>query len=232
MADQAQSNTSDHAGQDSTGANSDVLTGDNQSTDTGNNNSGDSTGVLSGASGDNASDKDSGQSSGDKGSVADAEIKVTLPEGIEIDKELLDGYTGLAKEIGLDSDKASKMATWYAQKQVEIDKARMAEYEAVDKAWIDEIKADPDVGGKNFAASVAVMRSAVNQFGGEQLRAELDRLGISNNPILARAFYRIGKALGEDTTHSSKVRSGANKGASSYEEKLAKRYNKSQDNSS
>jgi len=184
---------------------------------------------LLGGAKDDAKEGDQGQASGesDKGAASDAEIEVKLPEGVEVDQVLMDGFKTVAKDAGLNSESASKVVAWYAKHQDETAKAQMAEYEKQSADWVAELKSDVDFGGKNFDESVAAAKSAVARFGGDTLAAELERLGIGNLPILVKAFSRIGKAFSEDTT-SAQAAKNASTAANSREERLARRYNNSQ----
>ena len=63
-------------------------------------------------------DKGQGQStstSGDAGN--DAELEVTLPDSVTVDEKLLGNFTTVAKEVGLDSEGATKVATMFAEHQ-------------------------------------------------------------------------------------------------------------------
>jgi hypothetical protein len=63
--------------------------------------------------------------------------------------------------------------------------------------WAVQAKSDPVVGGKDYDANVAVALSAVGQFGDAELKQVFEDYGLGNNPAMIRAFYKIGKAMGE-----------------------------------
>jgi hypothetical protein len=161
------------------------------------------------------------------GGGAEAELVVTLPEGVNVDAEMLEGFTGVAKEAGLNSESASKVATWYAGQQAAREKAELDAWAQKDKSWADELRADPEFGGGNWDASIRAIDTAMAKFGGPPLRAELERVGMVNNPILARAFRAIGLAMAE--ANGPEGGSPGGPGAQPQKgELLARHYDKSQ----
>ena len=154
---------------------------------------------------------DQGQESqGEKSEAANVEVNIKLPEGFNVDEKMLEGFKAQSKDLGLDSEKATKLATWYAQQQQEAEKAAFAAIEKQSNDWEKTLKSDAEFGGAKYAESVQVAQKAV-VFCGPELAQELDRLGLGNNPVLAKAFYKIGKAMSEDSTKAkSAVGNNAN----------------------
>jgi len=158
--------------------------------------------------GDGATDKGS-EAAGEQGKGADAsadhgELKVELPEGMEIDKALVDGYAAKAKELGLNSEQASGQLKWYAEEtakaiEAQAEQQKQAE-EQRDEAWLNEIKGNPDFGGEKLNATKTAAQRAIKAYGGDSLRDALVESGMANNPALVFAFARIGQAMGEDNT--------------------------------
>lgn len=146
---------------------------------------------------------------GDEAKAKDAaptDIEVKLPEGVEADAALLDVFKTKAKELGLDSAKAQGLLDVYVQAQaVASEKAATAEAQRAE-AWAAEVKADKEFGGARLTESTAAARKAVAWAGGDALRQTLDEMGVGNNPVLFRAFARIGKALSEDSLATAGTR--------------------------
>lgn len=130
----------------------------------------------------------------DKG-AADAELKIDLPDGVKVDEARLADFTKFAKEAGLSSEQASKAVAKY----VEMQAAEAKAWEANDAKWGEQLKSDKDFGGAHLADSSAHAQKAVLKFGGRELADGLESLGLGNYPPLARAFAKIGKAMGEDS---------------------------------
>lgn len=136
------------------------------------------------------------------------ELVITLPDGVQADKGLLDWFLPVAKEAGLDSEKASKLASGYAQHIESKNEALKKEWAAQGDAWVKELRDDPDFGGQKFEANVALAQQAFRQYGGAPLLAYLDEAGIANHPLLVKAFASIGRAMAEDDTASPTGRAG------------------------
>jgi hypothetical protein len=130
--------------------------------------------------------------------AAAAEIEVKLPDGVVIDKAVVDAFMPTFKEVGLNSEQASKLAAKYAEVLAASTKVQVDSWEKQSTYWEAEIKANKDFGGPKFSASVANAQKAVLKFGGPPLVAALNKYGIGNLPELAYAFARVGAAMAED----------------------------------
>ena len=157
---------------------------------------------------------------------AAADLDVKLPEGTEIDPAMLDGYKAIAKDLGLDSEKASKMATWYAEQQAVARKALEGQVQAQSDKWMQELKADKEIGGAQFPVSTAQARAAILRFGGPDAVAFFNHPAVGNHPVLFKMMANVGKAMAEDVS-SVKAQPGGQVGLSE-KEKLRLRYDKSQ----
>lgn len=144
--------------------------------------------------------KPADQKAGDQSAQDDAaaEIKVTLPEGVQADEAVLKAYAGVAKEAGMTSESASKVAAWFLGEQAKAQKAQTDKWAQADKTWADTVRADKDIGGARYDESMALARKTLVRFGGEELAGELHRYGLGNHPGLAKFLVSIGKAIGED----------------------------------
>jgi hypothetical protein len=154
--------------------------------------------------------KDQGQASGEstKGAASEAEIEVKLPEGVELDAKLIEGYKGVAKEVGLDSAKATKLVTWFADQQQKASEALVADHQKQSQGWWESIKADKEFGGAEFEKSMAAAQGLIRKYGGgeqgSEVIADLRTYGLGNLPSFFKMLARIAKATGEDTTAMSR----------------------------
>jgi len=156
-----------------------------------------------------------------------AELTVTLPDGVRVDEGLLQGFKTVAGEVGLDSEKASKVAAWYAQANTAREAAELKAWQEQSNSWAAALKADPQFGGSNWQASLTFVDKAMAKFGGPELRAELERMGLVNNPVLAKTFRAIGEAISEDQGPAGDRSSGSS-GTPTREQALAALFNKTQ----
>jgi len=183
--------------------------------------------VLGGGAEAKPDGSDQGQSATENKTTpeAGAEIEVKLPDGTKIDDTMLAAFKSVAKDVKLDSEGASKLASWYIQQQSEIEKAQVSSWEKQSGDWEGELKTDKEFGGQKFSESVAAAQKAVLKFGGQELMSDLNKYGIGNLPSLARAFAKVGAAMAEDSATVKPV-PGGQVGLSESERNRA-RYDKS-----
>lgn len=117
-----------------------------------------------------------------------------MPEGVELDTQAADEFTAIAKELKLDqttaqkvADVGAKMAQRWAEKQAETV-----------KGWVEQVKADKEIGGDKLDENLAVARTAMDKFGTPELKDVLNATGLGNHPEVIKAFLKVGKAISED----------------------------------
>lgn len=140
----------------------------------------------------------------------------SVPEGLEIDADVLGSFKGIAQELGISQESAQKLIDLQAglvQKQADATQAALA---AQAQQWADSVKADKEIGGERYAQTVETAAKAVEKFGSPELRTLLNESGLGNHPELVKFCHRIGQALSED----SMVQGGTQNGAKSLEERL------------
>lgn len=133
----------------------------------------------------------------------DGKYSLTMPEGVEVDQELLDALGPEFKELGLTNAQAQKLADKFIasqQAKVEVQASRWSE--TITK-WADDAKADKEIGGDNWDASVASAQRAMKQFGTPALREYLNASGGGNHPEVIRAFAKVGSMIKEDSPAGS-----------------------------
>jgi hypothetical protein len=125
-----------------------------------------------------------------------------VPEGFEIDSEVLEQFTGIAKQLGLTQEQAQGVVDLQTKL---IEKGEATRQEALQNAldeqasrWADEIKNDPELGGAKFEETTRVALRAVQAFATDDLRLLLNESGIGNHPEMVRLFHAIGLAISED----------------------------------
>ncbi|MEI7875748.1 MAG: peptidase [Alphaproteobacteria bacterium] len=121
-----------------------------------------------------------------------------LPQGVEVDTAALEEAQSLFAEARLSQPQAQKLVDLYAAKMNELVQRQISAAESRQKAWVTEVKNDPDLGGRRFESARAAAQRAFRHFGTPELRRTLDELGVSNSPQLFRFFVRVGNTLSED----------------------------------
>ncbi|WP_164038045.1 peptidase [Serratia marcescens] len=131
----------------------------------------------------------------EKKSAAPEKYEFTPPEGQELDANALAVFEPIAKELGLSQEQAQKLVDIYPQLQQQ--QAEAWSKQVAD--WGEQVKADKEIGGDKFNASVGAAQRALDQFGNPELREYLNASGLGNHPALVRFCAKVGKAMAEDT---------------------------------
>lgn len=150
---------------------------------------------------DAAKDKEDGKDADGKDKptgAPEAYEDFTLPEGMEMDAEVLGEFKNLAKELNIPQAKAQQLIdfqTQLATKQAEEYQAAVAKQS---QEWAASIKNDPEIGGENYEKSVASAVKVIEAFGDPSLKELLNTSGLGNHPSLFKFCHRISAAISED----------------------------------
>lgn len=140
-----------------------------------------------------------------------------MPEGVEVDAATLDAFKPLAKEFGLSQEQAQKLVDLYAGKQAAAAEAQAQAWREAQEQWVEQAKADKEIGGAKFEQNVATAKKALDKFGTPELFEALSLTGAGNHPEFVRFCARVGKAISEDTLVSPQSATGSPK---SLEERM------------
>lgn len=131
----------------------------------------------------------------DKKPAVPEKYEFAAPEGQELDANALAVFEPIAKELGLTQEQAQKLVDIYPQiqqQQAEVWSKQVAD-------WGEQVKADKEIGGDKFNASVGAAQRALDQFGNPELREYLQVSGLGNHPALVRFCAKVGKSMAEDS---------------------------------
>ncbi|NDH62915.1 MAG: hypothetical protein EBY18_14995 [Alphaproteobacteria bacterium] len=78
-----------------------------------------------------------------------------LPQGVEVDTVALEQAQSLFAEARLSQPQAQKLVDLYAGKMSELVQSQISAAESRQKAWVAEVKNDPDLGGRRFESARA-----------------------------------------------------------------------------
>jgi hypothetical protein len=121
-----------------------------------------------------------------------------LPEGATIDGESLERATTLFKEAGLPQEQAQKFIDLAVEREQAAAHKGVQAFVDLQSKWVSEIKADPEIGGASFPASMAAAARAIDRLGVPGLKEALNLTGAGNNPAIVKAFVRLGQMVSED----------------------------------
>lgn len=123
-----------------------------------------------------------------------AEYNLNLPQGATFSDESMALFKAEARTLGLTNEAAQK---WLDD--------RADQVAAAAAGYLAELKADPELGGAKFAASMELAKAGRDVIAppgtpeAEYLNRLFEETGIGNHPLLVRIFHRAGKLSAEDT---------------------------------
>ena len=129
-----------------------------------------------------------------------ADLKITLPQGAQMDDAVLKDVSPALSKAGLDNEKASELVAWQLERQAAQDDASAKAWVAQGEQWLKDLSVDKDFGGEKLDQNLADAKKGIRHFGGQVLSDELARMGLGNHPELIKTFARIGAAMAEDSS--------------------------------
>lgn len=121
--------------------------------------------------------------------------EVKVAEGKQIDQEIFTGFKETAHKLGILPGQAQKLLDWFG----ETSGQKLQSTQTAQKAAQDQALADLQrEWGDGWDKKVAAARTAVDEFGGQELRDHLAKAGLSNDATLIRVLSKIGESLRED----------------------------------
>lgn len=131
------------------------------------------------------------QGANDTGEVT---FEMKLPDGVELDQAAADEFKAIVSDKALTaSQRAQKIVDLAVKREAD----RVEAFKTRVQSWIDEVKADKEIGGDKLDETLAVAKKAID-LGPPGLKEYLDASGLGNHPVMVRWAYTIGKALSED----------------------------------
>lgn len=138
------------------------------------------------------------QPEGQQGQQNDTGEAKTSPESYVLDLPNFQGspedlafVTEMAQQSGLPAKEASEFL-----RRSEIYQNILQEKTA--EAWAEASRTDPEFGGAQFDANLAVAKRGYNMFASDELKSILEQTRFGNHPEVLRLFHKIGKMMGED----------------------------------
>jgi hypothetical protein len=129
---------------------------------------------------------------------AEVQYNLTAPEGALFDQTHLEQFKQTAKELGLTPEAAQKLVERDNQLLSGFIDRNKQDWQAQTSKWADEVKADKELGGEHFNATVTSARAALDRFATPQFKQMLAESGYGNHPELVRLFAKVGAAMKED----------------------------------
>jgi len=128
--------------------------------------------------------------------LSDIDAKaLAMPEGMELDKEILGELGAVAGELGLDKAGATKLVPLGIKLAEKVQHKTEAAYKTLRAGWVKEIEGDKDIGG---ADNLKITNRGLETYGTPELRKLLDDSGLGDHPAVHRHFHKLGLSASED----------------------------------
>lgn len=129
---------------------------------------------------------------------ADGKYTLAMPEGVEVDQPLLDAITPTLIAKGFTGKEAQALVDEFIKVQTDRIGKQGENWATTISGWVDTAKADKDIGGDKWDATVASATRATNALGTPALKEYLNASGGGNHPELIRFMAKVGAMIKED----------------------------------
>lgn len=145
----------------------------------------------------------SGEAGGEapRGNAPEQYEAFTLPDGVDANDEQVRAALGEAgevfRELGLTQQQGQKLVDLHMKHwmggAVEAEEMFQRQIERQVREWEDEVRNDAEIGGTRLRENLIYAKRAIAALGGRELADELNRTGMGSNPVLVRAFVKMGR---------------------------------------
>lgn len=126
-------------------------------------------------------------------------------DGVAVDEVTLDAFKGVAKELGLTQKAFTKLVEFDIQRSQAVAESAVNGWNQRVNGWRDGARADTEIGGDKFDASIKTANRMVKQFGDDALRSLLrspsqhnpEGLAIGNHPAVLRFLNRVAAVISD-----------------------------------
>lgn len=122
----------------------------------------------------------------------------TMPEGIEVNQDLLEAALPVFKELNLSQDQAQKLVDLQADSVKGAQEAMAQQHVDTVSQWKTALHSDKDIGGDKLNESLANAKLFLKTHGDAETIKYLDDSGLSNHPGLLKMFSKSGALMRED----------------------------------
>jgi hypothetical protein len=130
----------------------------------------------------------------------DGVYDLRMPDGVALDADLLAAVSPDLAALALNNGQAQQLANTFIKAQQAASVKASEEWAKTLNGWVDTAKADPEIGGPKWDATVKNATRAIGQFGSPALKEYLEHSGGGNHAEMIRAWAKVGAAIGEDNT--------------------------------
>ena len=130
-----------------------------------------------------------------------------LPDGVSTNQEVISSFKELLNQHRLSPEAGQSLIDLYGKQaetfakeyQSKVEESQHRAFAEVRRQWVDQIKADPEIGGSGSEYAKAMALKARDAVVPEKDRVAFNEAlrvtGAGDHPAIYRAFYRMGKLL-------------------------------------
>jgi len=117
-----------------------------------------------------------------------------LPEGVD-GGQVMEEFKVLAKEYNLPQDKAQGLVDLWQKAQAQT----LEQWATVKTAWVNEVKNDKEIGGKNFDETMQTCGRFLRDLQlGPDFMQYMDTYGLGSHPAFVKGIYKMALKTMED----------------------------------
>lgn len=121
-----------------------------------------------------------------------------MPEGMDINADLLGKFNELAKGYNLTQEKAQGLVDMAGQLVADVQKKQAEQWDKIRDEWVKEIKEDKEFGGAKFNETLERANRTVRTFFSPTFIKFIQETGYGDNPELIKGLAKIDRQLSED----------------------------------
>ncbi len=118
--------------------------------------------------------------------------RASLPEGMQ--DEMTDKFAVKAHELGLSVEHAKGLRDWFLKEQTDQYSAAVINAQTQATDGVAELKKEF---GAAFDERTSLAATAINEFGGQEVKDLINAYGLGNHPALVKMFAQIGQLTSE-----------------------------------
>lgn len=138
--------------------------------------------------------------------------KVAMPEGMQLDQELVNEFNPLAKELNLSNDSASKLMALgvkLAQKNAATFNEAIQQAQVAEKnSYLEKLNSDKELNVLNtddYNKYLDVANQGYNAVATKEFKAFVNAKGLTHHPEFIKVFHKIGELCSDSSMPDAKL---------------------------
>lgn len=122
---------------------------------------------------------------------------IKLAEGLELDKGLAEGFVELVNKHKVSPELQAALIELQSKSQQALSGKDSEKWDETQTKWEAETKADPEIGGDKFDATMASVGKFMATFGDDAARSAFDLTGAGNHPAIVKMLAKAAALIKE-----------------------------------